>query len=552
MAAISALQVQRSLIIVEFLLMMAGFIVLLPRKSAGRSPFPPWFYNLARKKKVAVLLTGLLVLGSRSVLIPILGVPRPQWHDEFSYLLAADTFAHGRLTNPTPPEWQHFETFHVILEPTYMSIYPPAQGLVLAAGQVLGHPWIGQLLITAAMCSAICWMLQGWLPPAWALLGGFLAVLRLGILSYWTNGFWSASVVAFAGALLVGALPRLKRRPTVSDTLWMAAGIMILANSRPYEGLVLSIAAAGYLVHWLLSPKRPNSALIMRRLIVPALIALAAGAIGTGYYYHRVTGNAFRMTYEVDQKQYASVPFFLFQSLQPEHAYRHEILRTFYENDRRSFEDLQTGTGFLRQSAMRFANWWNFYFGPLLTIPLLALPWMVRNRRVRFALLTLACMLVALSVSTWFLPHYFAPATALLYLVLVQGLRHISHVPYGSNVVRWVLLVACSMVLLRIIAVVAHAPLEPRWPRGNLQRANLVSELNRLPGAQIVIVRYSDSHDPVEEWVYNSADLPGAKIVWARDMGTRGNNELLARFSDRQAWIVQPDASPVLLQPYRP
>ena len=104
---------------------------------------------------------------------------RPRINDEYSYLLMADTFSHHRLTNPTPPAWQHFETFHVNMTPTYHSKYPVSQGLALAFGQIVFHqPWIGVYLSTALLCGAICWCLQAFVPPGWALLGGLLAVFR--------------------------------------------------------------------------------------------------------------------------------------------------------------------------------------------------------------------------------------------------------------------------------------------------------------------------------------------------------------------------------------
>jgi len=515
------------------------------------------FARLARRKQLSVLLVGLSMIVVRAGLIPILGIPEPRWNDEFSYLLAADTFAHGKLTNPTHPMWVHFESFHIIERPTYMSMYPPAQGLFLALGQRLGRAWVGQLLVTALMCSAICWMLQAWLPPPWALLGGCLAALRLGILSYWVNGYWGASVVALGGALLLGALPRLKKHARARDAILMAVGVALLANSRPYEGLLLSIPVAASMLVWLFRER--FSRRILTNALLPLILLLSAFAVATCYYYSQVTGSPFRMTYQVNRETYATAPYFLWQKPRPEPVYNHKVMRDFYRWELTQFEENCTFLGFLRRTRDKLVSAWQFYLGPALSLPLLAFPWMLRDRRMRFPLAALAVFIAGLTPQTWTLPHYFAPATALLYLLLLQCMRHMRlwkgrHSAQGAAAVRMVVVVCCAMFILRIAAAITHTAIEPAWPRGNLDRAAIIQQLNHQQGYHLVIVRYQPTsgvqHDVDHEWVYNAADIDSSKIVWARDMGDRQNQELLNYFSSRRIWQIDGDSSPPHLELY--
>jgi hypothetical protein len=74
-------------------------------------------------------------------------------------------------------------------------------------------------------------------------------------------------------------------------------------------------------------------------------------------------------------------------------------------------------------------------------------------------------------------------------------------------------------------------------------------QLAQNQGQQLVFVRYSAAHR-FEEWIHNEADIDGARIVWANDLGTEKNEKLLRYYPKRTAWLLEPDARPPTLNPY--
>jgi hypothetical protein len=525
--------------------------------------------KLARRRGIAVLVAGLTALALRAALLPILPIPTPGVHDEFSYLLMADTFSSGRLTNPTPPMWVHFETFHVIQKPTYASMYFPAQGVFLAAGQVIfHHPFWGVWLSAGLMCAAICWMLQGWLPPFWALLGGFLAVVRLATFSYWVNSYFGGTVAALGGALVLGALPRIKRHRYLSDVAVMGLGLVILANTRPYEGLFFSVPIAGVLVLWISRRRGEDLSQSLRKVVLPLAAILSVAAAAMLYYFWRVTGSPFQTPFFVNLATYDPVPYFPWESVKSWPVYHHEIMRRFY-------------TGWLLdyyqfgRSHPVIAVWikavmfWCFYLGPLFTIPILMLGMVLPrgfsvkdiSRRTRFLLLVACVTFFGTLLPVFTNPHYSAPMTCVTYALLLSALQCIRHWRWrgkrtGLALVRVVPTVAIVLLLTCAAASLFQihrnsmpqtwcSPYEQEWNRPNIQ-----ARMERLPGRHLLLVRYSPEHDPRSSWVSNEADIDGSKVVWANDMGPKQNQELIEYFRGRKVWLVEPDAIPAKISDY--
>ena len=527
--------------------------------------------RLARRRGLAVLVVGMAALAARLAVLPVLPIPQPGIHDEFSHLLLADTLAHGRVANIPHPMWTHFETFHVNQQPTYASMYYPGQGFALAVGQVIfGHPFWGVWLSVGVMCAAICWMLQAWVPAGWALLGGFLAVMRLATFSYWANTYFGGAVAAIGGALVLGALPRIKRRQRVRDALVMGLGLAILANSRPYESLFFGLPIAGALIVWMLRKNRPPLQMSMRRVLSPLILVLVLTAGAMSYYFWRVTGNPLRIPYQVSMANYHLV-YFPWQKLTPAAEYRHTVMREFYQGPPVAGQYRHAHSEPIRWILVKPLPHFIFYLGPVLTMPLGA--WLaIRpggtllksiSRKTRFLLLVCGVTGIGLILPVYIPPaHYSAMLTAAIYAIVLQGMRYLhlwkwNGQPTGLFLVRAVPVVCLILLPIRAAAGRLHIPvpvtvIHTSYTEDvhNTERAQVLRQLGREPGRHLVIVYYRPHHDVLREWVFNAADINGSKVVWARDMGAVQNKELISYFKDRCIWSLEADEKPPKLSPY--
>jgi hypothetical protein len=561
-----------TLLILEFSVTAFMFVIAFGWPGIGQNLFrrmERWFGRLAQRKWLAVISVGLSVLLMRLAILPLFPVPLPFSTDDFSFLLAGDTFAHGRLTNATPAMWTHFETIHIAMQPTYQSMYFPGQGLILAASTIVfGNSWIGLLIVSALMCAALCWMLQAWLPANWALLGGMIAVLRLGVFSYWTNTYHAGgSLAALGGALILGGLPRLMRTARLRYAMLMGIGVAILVLTRPYEGILLCLPVGVVLGNWIWKGKNRPGAAALARLTAATLAFAIAAVAWMGYYDYRAFGNPLTPPYTIDRNTYAIAPYYVWQHARQEPKYRYAEMRAFYHEGELSFYNhIHSVKGFAPYTLEKVGFVFLFYAGFALFPPLIMVRRIFLDRRIRFLVVCVLVLAGGMVIEIYLLPHYVAPFTAAFYAIGLQAMRHLRFwkpegKPMGLALVRLTVVVCVLMAGIRVIASPLHfGPNEfppSDWNESwfgpgdfGTERAQVESQLSQLPEGQLAIVRYSASHNPEDEWVYNRADIDGSKVVWARDADAADNLELIRYYQNRKVWLVEPDLTPQRVSPY--
>ena len=538
-------------------LMLGAMLVLFIL--AWRPWIGPLGARLARRTVWCMLVLAALPVALRLLLLAQHPVPSPNIRDEFSHLLLADTLRHGRLANPPHPLNQFFETIDVLQAPSYSSIYAIGQAMVLALGRLIfGHPWAGVLLSVAAFCALCFWMLRAWTTPAWALAGGLLASFEFGPLNEWMNGYWGGAVSAAAGCLVFGALPRL-RHGRARDAVWLGLGLALALLTRPYESILLVVSV---LVYFAPALRRRDELRKLARAVPVALLVVMPAIALTLVQNKQVTGSWTTLPYMLSRYQYGVPTTFTFQpnpaahrELTPEQQLEYKMQTAYHGSDT---DTIQRYLGRL-EYRVRF---YRFFFLAPLYLALLAFFAAVREWRFAWVVFTLAVFALGSNFYPFFFPHYIAAVTCLFVLAAVTGLERLSRItirgwPAGQEAARLILFLCAAHFVFWYGAHAIDRPAAIQYetwdvinhgdPQG---RATIESQLAQASGKQLVFVRYWPPHIFQNEWVYNAAGIDGAQVVWARDLGVAENEKLRVYFSDRTAWLLEPDARPPKLSPY--
>jgi MFS family permease len=502
----------------------------------------------------------------RLALLPHHPVPAPDVYDEFSHLLVADTLRHFRLANPPHALPQFFETFFVLQEPTYSSIYPIGQGLALAFGwMVFGLPWAGVILSVSAFCALCYWMLRAWTTPGWALVGGLLAAFQFGPLNPWMNNYWGGAFPAAAGCLVFGALPRLRARGRARDGALLGAGLGMHLLSRPYESIFLAIGVVLFFCPILRQPDVRRK--LARSFAAAVAVVLPAIAI-TLLQNKQVTGNWTTLPEALSQYQYGVPAALTFQAspvphreLTPQQELDYKMQQSF-QGDRP-----ETLKSYLERLVYRVRFYRFFFYVPLY----LALPVFLNAiGEFRFFWVLLAISAFALGINFFpaFQFHYLAAVTCLFVLVAVTALERLSK--WSLAGFSWGREAAALIVVLCAAHFIfwygLHVFDSEEWSlamrryetwdtinhRNPERRIAAGRQLAQIPGKLLVFVRYWPQHIFQDEWVWNAADIDQARIVMARDLGPAEDEKLIRYYPDRAVWLLEPDSPPFRLIPYQP
>jgi hypothetical protein len=444
------------------------------------------------------------------------------------------------------PLWEHFESFHINMVPSYETQYEPAPSLFMAAGIILGKsPWWGVWIATGLMCAAICWALQPVLTPTFAFLAGLFCAFKYSIGTNYSDSYWGGSVCALGGAIALGAFIRVLTTRSPKWVPVLVVGVAMLANSRPYEGFLFSVPFAIGLLIWCARQR------MFFPILVPAAASLAVVVAAMAYYNFRGTGNPTEMPYTANMQQYHFVRPFIGTGETSFPHYHHAVMAAMYrtwEGQPGKLEQSWKGIRRIENTKWRFYD--KEHFAPLFLLALLGCVYGFRSRLKRYLSYTFLIVLIGLFAVVWWpLSSYPAPLLVSYFGLAFLGIRVLGTAKLrGYRLGRYWARGLAAVVLIVPLIGIPHLVRKSRklpyplpW---NLDRERISKQLEDQGGKHVLLVHYAEQHIPHEEWVYNSPDIDRQQVIFARAMGADEDCDVVHYYPDRKIWFLDVDDQP--------
>ena len=241
-----------------------------------------------------------------------LGEMPPAYHDEFSYLFQAETFAAGRLTFLShPTAARMFDQMHVLNEGNFASRYFPGNGLWITPFLMLGNPFAGHWLATVIVCVIVFLIGRELSSNGVGLLAGLLAALSPGLILFGNTLLAHQPTLVGLGLFIYSFLKmqrlldelRIPVSPGSARGVALAAmmsgiGLSFAMLCRPMTAAGIGLPFGLWLVCWLV-----RNALHNRRTAITVFsgfaIPLAIGFCVAGVYNLSATGSVFKTPYQL-------------------------------------------------------------------------------------------------------------------------------------------------------------------------------------------------------------------------------------------------------------
>jgi hypothetical protein len=447
--------------------------------------------------------------------------PKPQFEDEFSYLIQMRMLAHGRFWMPAIPLPQFFDSFYVLVTPVYASMYFPGTAIMYVPALLLHLPYIVAPLTASGLCAAMLYLILTDLLDGASAILGVLLLLSLSMFRLMSVMLMAQIPMLLLGLVMTWAALRWRKKNNKRWLLLLGAAAGWAAITRPADALCFAIVLGSVMAMDMRNKAWPDWVKISAWIIAPALPFLILQLI----LNHQITG------------QWLTTPFGRYNDINypgafgfhggsaPLHVSDIPEKQLFYEKnvkwllDQHQLKNLIT-VGLKDESGMvaRFAIV-DPFFWIIAPISLLAM-W---NRRLWmvWGMLPVFLLIMSAYAFSWDLSHYYVmvmPATILLSVLPIRFLT--DTFPNRAGMIR-------SMMGLAIIALSLAAM--PQFNRLVHDRYFNYTELEQIDNdlaanvtaPAVVIFHFNPAtNNPSEEPVFNPdvAWPDDAAIIRVRDL----------------------------------